>query len=632
MLRIIRTLKFKPQLFSLNITQARPFLFKPSYSFSNQNTNKSTSHSYSSKDNSQEFTMLMSKALSKFETGNFSEFISEVDNILEGLDLQKDQNSEKSSELYLYKSMAYWRMGDIVKSIESLKQAETVSSGFANISPLLRCKIALSYGQIFLASRELASSLKYLKDAITIFQSNKLTDAGTLATIYICLGQISQLNKNYDEALQAYRTCLDEIKENNLSKANLVNCYEGLASAYAGKKDFTKAQEFYNKVISMLGEGDRQAVNSLKGLATIFLMQDNIEEAEKYYKKALNLNIKFYGENDIGTASILDSLGTCYSLKEQYDEALQSHNRALSILRELPNTKTDQIVVLNNIAKVYIDQQLWEQAKPYLQQSLQLSLECYGEPHESLTSIYLNLGNVYEEGNDYSQALSYYHKAEANNSQLYGKTHYENLQVQISLGMVYHRSGDLSCARDCYKKAEEIVKANNIPSTSAELLGLYNEYSGLNYDEGKHEEALIYCNKSIDIAKTLNDKTLLNNLLLFKAEIESCLRKDSEAIQSLIQAVKLAVESKSELVFLAPHIYKKIGSLYERNQQDKEAVIAYQHAAEMLLKFEEEDEKKLIDIYCKIAQLHKKLGNDEEAKKYMEKVAEFKTTGKDPCF
>jgi CHAT domain-containing protein len=70
---------------------------------------------------------------------------------------------------------------------------------------------------------------------------------------------------------------------------------------------------------------------------------------------------------------------------------------------------------MNNIGNIYSAKGDYEQALDYIQKSLEIKVQFYGQKHPAVVLPYLSLGNIYYSKGDYNQALQYFQKSLASN-------------------------------------------------------------------------------------------------------------------------------------------------------------------------------------------------------------------------
>lgn len=101
-----------------------------------------------------------------------------------------------------------------------------------------------------------------------------------------------------------------------------------------------------------------------------YLRLGRYQPAKDYFEKALDLNIKIFGEDNPHVATIWNNLGAAYNALGQYDRAIQYFKKALAVI-----------------------------------------IKIFGESHPNVATVWNNLGGAYRSLNQYVTAIKYYKKA-----------------------------------------------------------------------------------------------------------------------------------------------------------------------------------------------------------------------------
>jgi len=172
---------------------------------------------------------------------------------------------------YLQLSNIYQQQGRIREAISMLEKLQTFSPDYRNSADLLasmRMQFngnqsgpddGKSYNPAFLENR----SLQYYR------------------------------SQKYEEAIKD----LEELIKINPGLRS--GYYNNIALCYEGLKQTAKAKELYQKAF----DADKKNVNSIAGLANIYLQENNIKEALKYYNLVIQMN-----PSDVNAKRIADSL------------------------------------------------------------------------------------------------------------------------------------------------------------------------------------------------------------------------------------------------------------------------------------------------------------------------------------
>jgi tetratricopeptide (TPR) repeat protein len=155
-------------------------------------------------------------------------------------------------------------------------------------------------------------SLPYLKEA-----EKRATGQGDLGAIYNQLAIVyGSLGDKKSELAYDMKSLDIDLKIG--SQSDIGKSYNNLGLYYSNNGDSNKALEFYTKALDYLEENERA---STYGNMAGEYEKTNVEKAEEYYQKAINID-----ENKgdyLSLCSHKDNYGYFYYDQDKYDEALQ---------------------------------------------------------------------------------------------------------------------------------------------------------------------------------------------------------------------------------------------------------------------------------------------------------------------
>jgi tetratricopeptide (TPR) repeat protein len=159
---------------------------------------------------------------------------------------------------------------------------------------------------------------------------------------------------------------------------------------------WSKARQVYYKSVDLLKKSldDHETPNKLCQLGNLYLIMEEVEEAEKYFNKAL--------EKDIESLETNQALGFLYSKKEDFSQAIQYYQRALKIDPDLLNTRS-------NLGEAYLKSTQLTKAEIEYKKVLKVT-DYHVESHIGLGEVYLAMGDE-GESDLYSQAIKHFDKA-----------------------------------------------------------------------------------------------------------------------------------------------------------------------------------------------------------------------------
>ena len=220
------------------------------------------------------------------------------------------------------------------------------------------------------------------------------SDKNQKAKSYFYLGRVYQDNNNILGAIKAYLNAIEMLPTNKDLK---VLIYDNLAACYKEQNQYEKAMEMYKKsyFISSLQKEDNTILHSIRGIASIYSLQDSLQIALDYYQKALLL---LENENDsMWTSTIYCDMARVYEANGKYIIAQKYINQSLK------NTPTHDNLSVNYYWKGKILYQLnrYDSASYYFKKALEKS------ELNTQASIYNSLYNINKKIGNYPKALLY---------------------------------------------------------------------------------------------------------------------------------------------------------------------------------------------------------------------------------
>ena len=172
-----------------------------------------------------------------------------------------------------YENRWYVFKEDFEKRISLFKKAVKLDPKFAQAYAHLSIAESGMYGLYFERKKEVAAEA--LKSAMKAFQLNP-----NIADVHFALAYYySRCEQDYNKALKEYSEVL-RIKPND------ADAYSGSASIYRAKGNFQLAIQNFKKASSL----DPLSITTLFDLAETYRITRDYKDADKYYKRAVNLN------------------------------------------------------------------------------------------------------------------------------------------------------------------------------------------------------------------------------------------------------------------------------------------------------------------------------------------------------
>lgn len=216
--------------------------------------------------------------------------------------------------------------------------------------------------------------------------------------VSIKLAKAFAQNKNYQESISAFQKLLKA----NLSAYQKVETYEGLGNTYKAIGDGVKSVFNYQKALDIAKEAKitPKITNLNSKIGEAYAQSGALMEAEEYFDNSLKLAKK---ENKQRAVSEKDKVADFYNQNRQYDKEIQLREETLDELNSMGVTVPVEDAALTpqrqnyKIANVFVAQEKYREAIPYLQRSIEEAdekedLVVQKDARRKLSEIYRDIG------------------------------------------------------------------------------------------------------------------------------------------------------------------------------------------------------------------------------------------------
>ena len=247
-----------------------------------------------------------------------------------------------------------------------------------------------------------------IKKKINTGEYDLAVSAYNLAIVFEDLGQI-------DRALDLYKEAETNLIKSGIEKTFLSDVYVGLSHLHFYAGDLNRAEVYSEKAmdvgIKSYGEFNPNMTFVYVSYANILESQGKHNEAIALLEKSLKIRRSTYGENHRWTCESHYDLANSYMLIEEYDKAEILYKRAIEIGQGiesgqyLANAK-------NYLAKLYLDQETnLDHAEELLREGLEKNIGVYGPKNEIVSENYRYLANLFKIKKEEEVFLEYLEKS-----------------------------------------------------------------------------------------------------------------------------------------------------------------------------------------------------------------------------
>jgi len=263
-------------------------------------------------------------------------------------------------------SVGYGRMAVFHQSLDysyrALDMARRMGNEALELSPMMN--LSTAYEKM----GDFQKALETIKKALSIAQKTKNTRRETE-----CLNNLSLiLNElgNKEEALRYAEECLS-LRVKYFAKSDQSVSYNNLGYIYEGLGDYAKALQHYRKSLALSAASYNAVsrVNTVLNISSIYLMQNKIDQAEKYLNEA-RISIQELNINDL-SMRYYQQLSEIQIRKGLFEEATASQQELIRLLNIQYKENLEHSI--NKSEAEYYRKRIEEQAEQYKLQNKELT-------------------------------------------------------------------------------------------------------------------------------------------------------------------------------------------------------------------------------------------------------------------
>lgn len=299
--------------------------------------------------------------------------------------------------------------------------------------------------------------------------------------------------KKYREAVPVAEQLADSVKKllgpkhptYTAVRQTLAHAYNNAAIAYQkdgalpeAEKNFKRALELREQVYPA---NHPETAQSYDNLGTIDFLLGRYQDALTMHSKALAIRQKVAGLDPVSLSDSFHNLGGDYWMLARYGDAEQSFGKALAIREERLGPADPKIAnTLSSIGLVYQVAGRFAEADKVLSRSLAMREQLLGPDHPDVANSLNNLGHGYWLEGRYTEAEAAHLRALAIREKTFGSDHPSVAESLLNLGNVYFYLSRHADAETRLRRAlaiEESINPNqrSVALTLQSLAGVYED-------------------------------------------------------------------------------------------------------------------------------------------------------------
>lgn len=353
-----------------------------------------------------------------------------------------------------------------------------------------------------------------------------------------------------------------------------------LAQNLFRQKRFSEAEKYYKKCLDLSrGLKGENISGDLTALADTFALQRKYLDSEDAYRTALELNIERFGGNSSQAIYSVGKLANLYTLNENFGRAKALRLQLLSLNRQVYGEDSIQYATselqLGNLLQLTGE---YVQAEKLLEHSLKIVQKKLGTRSLPYAVGMANLGTLYFEINRLDDAERLTIAALEIINKDYGENNRQTLAMMNNLATIHKE-------QQRYKEAEKLHR--KVLSITVRLFGANSEKTAVSLNnlaclcekKGNYTEAEQLYDRCLQVRESLNEKMLLATTLHNKASLKAHQGKLEEAIaleEKALATFRHVLDSKH------PSIAISLRYLSAMQLQQKQYAAAVKNAQEAL--------------------------------------------------
>ncbi|WP_234122180.1 helix-turn-helix domain-containing protein [Clostridium hydrogenum] len=348
--------------------------------------------------------------------------------------------------------------------------------------------------------------------------------------------------------------------------------------------------------------------------AEAYVLNDEIEEAEKYLEKAM-----YYTENfkiEYRKAKILYLHG-CINMKKNELGLAQQYFLSSNVIFIKLNCHEEVVNTFIKIGKIALDLKAYNSSSSYFEQAERVFLDNNISNDFLIGQIYYSMSWIYFKMNELDKSISYCMLAKQKFTQLENKREYA--KTLLLLSKEYGKKGDIDNAIMYSKKSLKVFKENEEINIVGEI---ENNLGKLFYEFENIEESFVHLERAKEIRNKYKGHQLIETLGNICDNYIKL--KDTENCRKILQEISDNLESSNYVDMLKFYMLTYRVELMNKNFKEVENTLfmALRYAENLDL------DKEVAEISLIMGKYYIDNGNDVEAAKYLNKgIEKFKSIG-----
>ena len=220
-----------------------------------------------------------------------------------------------------------------------------------------------------------------------------------------------------------------------------------------------RRQKWFIELIGPLTTDYPNVATYRNNLGTAWNAKGKYDKAIEYYEKALEFDLKAFGEDHPDVATYRNNLGSAWKAKGEYDKAIEYYKKALkSDIKTFGEDHPKVATRWNNLGEVWWAKGEYDKAIEYYEKALESDTKTFDEGHPKIAAYRNNLGVAWSAKGEYDKAIEYLEKALKSDLKTFGENHPNVATYGNNLGTALHANGEYDKAIEYLEKALSVIQ------------------------------------------------------------------------------------------------------------------------------------------------------------------------------
>ena len=225
------------------------------------------------------------------------------------------------------------------------------------------------------------------------------------------------------------------------------------------EREKARRQKWFIELIGPLTTDYPNVATYRNNLGTAWNAKGKYDKAIEYYEKALESDLKAFGEDHPDVATYRNNLGSAWKAKGEYDKAIEYYKKALkSDIKTFGEDHPKVATRWNNLGEVWWAKGEYDKAIEYYEKALESDTKTFDEGHPKIAAYRNNLGVAWSAKGEYDKAIEYLEKALKSDLKTFGENHPNVATYGNNLGTALHANGEYDKAIEYLEKALSVIQ------------------------------------------------------------------------------------------------------------------------------------------------------------------------------